>query len=51
MVEILGVIKWKYFFQHFKISFLKLMNKALECTNSEVTQIPFDGISFGLLQS
>ena len=27
------------------------MSKALECTNSEGAQIPFDGISFGLLQS
>ena len=27
------------------------MSKALECTNSEGTQIPFDGISSGLLQS
>lgn len=27
------------------------MSKALECTNSEGTQIPFDGISFGVLQS
>ena len=51
MVEILGVLKWKYFFHHFKISFSKLMSKALECTNSEGTQIPFDGISSGLLQS
>ena len=27
------------------------MSKALECTNSEGTQIPSDGISFGVLQS